>query len=177
MTEKQRRATYVLARHRVWQPIEWLRPDSKELANLQHPVVLVNGAFDILHVGHMRLIYTAREHAKTLIVALDGDDKITAEKGPTRPIQNFIERASALNYMPVDYIVEISNRNDLDTLVGAVKPDLRVQGWDYKDTPSRYPEVPKIIVRRTYTPTSKLIERILEKHSNLCPNNYTKTQD
>lgn len=164
MTAKQRKTTYAVARQRVWQPVEWLRPSDGKLIMLPHPLVLVNGAFDLLHVGHMRLLYTAKDHAKTLVVAMDSDQKITASKGLSRPIQTFVERAAALNYMPVDYIVEINDRNDMDMLVAAVKPDLRVQGWDYKDTNSRYPDIPKLLIRRADTPTSALIARIVTKH-------------
>lgn len=163
MTNKQRKTNYIVARQRVWQPVEWQRPNSAVLQNLPRPVVLVNGAFDLLHVGHMRLLYTAKDHAKTLVVAMDSDDKITRTKGPSRPIQTFIERAAALNYMPIDHIVEIDTRADMDELVATIKPDLRVQGWDYKDVESRYPDIPKLLIRRADTPTSALIKRILEK--------------
>ncbi len=164
MTNKQRKTTYAIARQRVWQPVEWQRPTDELLRLLPHPLVLVNGAFDLLHVGHMRLLYTAKDHAKTLVVAMDSDAKIAANKGPQRPIQTFIERAAALNYMPVDCIVEINDRKDMDVLVKACRPDLRVQGWDYKDTVSRYPDIPKLLIRRADTPTSELIERIVRKH-------------
>lgn len=153
-----------MSRQRVWQPVEWLRANGEELGKLPHPLVLVNGAFDLLHVGHMRLLYTAKDHAKSLVVALDGDAKIKLAKGPNRPIQTFCERAAALNYMPVDYIVEINTPQDMDDLVALAKPDLRVQGWDYKDSVSRYPEIPKLLIRRADTPTSGLIARILEKY-------------
>lgn len=166
MTNKQRKTNYIQARHRVWQPVEWYRPTDEALCMLPHPLVLVNGAFDLLHVGHMRLIYTAKDHAKTLVLALDSDEKIRTQKDPRRPIQTFIERATALNYMPVDAIVEINTRQDMDELVARVRPDLRVQGWDYKDHVGRYPEIPKLLVRRADTPTTKLIERIIARYGN-----------
>jgi cytidyltransferase-like protein len=174
MTSKQRRTNYIGARQRVWQPVEWYRAQDTALVVLPHPIVLVNGAFDLLHVGHMRLLYTAKDHAKTLVVALDSDRKIAANKGPSRPIQSFIERAAALNYMPVDAIVEIDNREDMDALVAALRPDLRVQGWDYKDSTSRYPDIPKLLIRRADTPTSALIQRILAKNK-IDPTNQIDT--
>lgn len=164
MTNKQRKTNYIGARQRVWQPVEWYRVADTKLTLLPHPIVLVNGAFDLLHVGHMRLLYTAKDHAKTLVVALDSDRKIKESKGAARPIQTFIERAAALNYMPVDAIVEIDTREDMDRLVTALRPDLRVQGWDYKDSVSRYPDIPKLLIRRADTPTSALIERIIQKY-------------
>lgn len=165
MTAKQRKTNYMVARQRVWQPVEWYRPNDEKLLTLPRPIVLVNGGFDLLNVGHMRLIYTAKDHAKTLVLALDSDEKIRTNKGPQRPIMSFIERAASLNYMPVDVIVEINTRNDMDDLVATIKPDLRVQGWDYKDTPSRYPDIPKLLIRRNDLHTSDYIKRIVDRYA------------
>jgi cytidyltransferase-like protein len=124
-------------------------------------VVLVNGAFDLLHTGHMRLLFAARAQGATLVVALDTDEKIHREKGPTRPFQSFAERAAALNYMPVDLIVPVDSRRDMDRVVACAH--LRVQSDEYLNRPSRYPAVPKLFVRNSRTHTTALAERVAQK--------------
>jgi cytidyltransferase-like protein len=141
--------------------VEWLRPKDFERLTLRAPVVLINGCFDLLHVSHMRMIFAARKKAGTLICALDEDAKIKKEKGPLRPIMTFAERASALNYMPVDYICPIRNSNDMNQLIATIKPDLRVQGSDYKNRPSRY-KIQKMLVREGGIHTTAIVERILK---------------
>jgi len=132
--------------------------------DLPRPVVLVNGAFDLLHSSHMRLIFAARHKAATLVCALDADAKIAREKGPQRPVMSFIERAAALNYMPLDYLVEINNKGDMDRLIAALQPDLRVRSEAEKGKPSAYPDVRKMYVREGRMHTSYIVNRILRKY-------------
>jgi len=117
----------------------------------------------------MRLIYAARHKAATLICALDGDAKIHSEKGPTRPIMSWIERAVALNYMPLDAIIQIETRQDMDQVMRGLAPDFRVQGCDYLDKQSRYPNVPKILVRLGKLRTSEIVERIRARYAETKP--------
>jgi len=112
----------------------------------------------------MRLIFAARAKAATLVCALDTDEKVAREKGEARPILNFIERASTLNYMPLDIIIPVDNKRDMNTLMAALQPDLRVQGGDYIDIESRYPDVPKMLVRSGTIHTSEIVRRILERN-------------
>lgn len=154
---------YYFHRERDVDEVDWLRPRDFASLTLRSPVVLINGAFDILHAPHMRMIFAARKKAGTLICALDSDDKIAKTKGPQRPILSFIERATCLNYMPVDHIVEIRNEADMKLLMSIVKPDLRVQGADYRDKPSRY-KIPKMLVREGHLHTTELVDRIKERY-------------
>lgn len=162
MTPK-RFQNFYLHRESQWEEIPWLVPTAYTKIELRRPVVIINGAFDILHRTHMRLIFAAAHKAGTLICALDSDEKISAEKGPERPILNFIERATTLNYMPINYITEISSKADLTKLIQIVKPDLRVQGMDYKDKPSGH-KTQKMLVREGSIHTSELIERIVGRY-------------
>lgn len=146
--------------------VEWVRPKDFAKLTLRSPVVILNGSFDLLHVSHMRMIFAARKKAGTLICALDEDTKIQKEKGPLRPILTFVERASALNYMPIDYICPIRTKSDMADLIRASKPDLRVQGQDYKDRPSRF-KVPKMLVREGGLHTTAIIERILKRYDKI----------
>jgi cytidyltransferase-like protein len=160
----QRYSNYFLARdrHHPSDDLPWIRiADIGRAIHLPHPVVMVNGAFDILHVGHMRNIWTARRLAKdggTVIAAVDSDARV-ARKGPGRPVLSFIERATALGYMPIDYIVEIEKDADMARLIARAQPDLRVQGMEYRNVPSKFPQIRKCFVRGARIHTSEIIRR------------------
>lgn len=153
---------YFYYRERDSEEIPWLRPDSPELLELPRPIVLINGAFDILHTPHMRLIFSAAEKG-TVICALDSDQRIRRSKGPERPILSFVERAAALNYMPVASIVEIDTDTDMKQLIHYLKPNLRVQGTEYRDRESKF-KIRKMLVRDGKPHTTDLIERILTRY-------------
>ena len=163
MSRKPRFDNYYFHRERQQDEIEWLRPAQFKNMTLRSPVVLINGAFDILHAPHMRMIFAARHKAGTLICALDSDEKVSKAKGPERPILSFVERATCLNYMPIDHIVEIRNEKDMKDLMALVQPDLRVQGADYRDKPSRY-KIEKMLVREGAMHTTELVDRIKERY-------------
>lgn len=149
--------------------LPWLRPEDFKDLDMPGPVVLINGAFDLLHSGHWKVITRARRKAGTLIVALDSDQRVS-RKDPLRPIQTFIERATMLAYTPVDYLCEIDTDQDMYNLIRTARPDLRVQGPEYR-TGSKYPWVPKAFVsglnrtgNRVGMSTSKIIDRIRERY-------------
>jgi D-glycero-beta-D-manno-heptose 1-phosphate adenylyltransferase len=151
--------------------IPWLRPADFKNMDLKGPKVLVNGAFDLLHAGHWKVISRARRKAGTLVCALDSDTRV-ARKDPRRPIQTFIERATMLAYTPLDYIVEIATDADMYHLIQSFKPDLRVQGPEYR-TGTKYPWVPKAFVSglnkkggRIGMSTSEIIRRVVERYGN-----------
>jgi cytidyltransferase-like protein len=151
-----------LARARYEDELEWMRPSDFLDHDLPRPIVLINGAFDLLHVGHMKIIAKARERAGqngTVVCAMDSDAKVARAKGDGRPIMSWIERAAALNYQPINFLVEIEERSDMDELVSALSPDLRVQGYDYLDHQSAYPHIPKLFVRGTPMRTSEIVKR------------------
>ncbi len=161
----QRQHAFYFHRERTNEEIEWVRPSYFKDTTLKSPVVLINGAFDILTAPRMRLIYAARHKAGTLVCALDSDEKIAMEKGKERPILTFAERAACLNYMPIDFIVPIDNKADMTALIKYLEPDLRVQGADYRDVTSRY-KTQKMLVREGGMHTTGLIERILKRYGN-----------
>jgi bifunctional ADP-heptose synthase (sugar kinase/adenylyltransferase) len=111
----------------------------------------------------MKVIATARKKAKTLVCAMDSDELVRKQKGLGRPILSWIERAAAMNYMPIDYLVEIESPREFNHLVSVLKPDLRVQGADYVNVPSRHPSVPKLFVRDGGMRTSEIIRRINDR--------------
>jgi D-beta-D-heptose 7-phosphate kinase/D-beta-D-heptose 1-phosphate adenosyltransferase len=156
----------VLYRCKQTDEVPWVRVEDLEEDFLVRPVALINGAFDVLHSGHMKIIFAAhrRVNGGTLICALDSDERVKLAKGPTRPIQSWVERATTLGYMPVNYIVEINTEQDMNRLIKMVEPEFRVQGADYKGRTSRYPEVKKYFVYDSGMRTSTIVERILKGH-------------
>lgn len=144
---------------------KWLRPGELSKLPLRRPVVLVNGCFDILHTGHLHLLHRARITAGssgTLIVALDSDGLVALKKGAKRPILSFVERASAMKYLQVDYITEINSDKEFVDFFQDLRPDLRVKDERYKFKASR---LDKDICPTMYVPvlsglsTSEIIER------------------
>lgn len=140
--------------------LPWIRVPETKLG-LKHPVVLVNGAFDILHSGHLKMLAIAHTKAKggTLVCAMDSDERIRAAKGAGRPIMTWVERATALQYTDVDYLVEIGTDADMAQLIAMIEPDLRIQGSEYADVQTKYPGVEKLFVLRRGMSTSEIIRR------------------
>jgi D-beta-D-heptose 7-phosphate kinase / D-beta-D-heptose 1-phosphate adenosyltransferase len=96
-------------------------------------VVFTNGCFDILHVGHIRLLEEARRKGDRLIVGLNADDSVRRRKGPLRPIVPECERAQVLAAMSaVDAVVLFDESTPLQ-LVNAIRPDVLVKGGDYAE--------------------------------------------
>ena len=111
------------------------REDLRALIDTIHhagkTVVTTNGCFDILHVGHVRYLEKTKNFGDYLIVLLNSDKSVKSIKGPSRPINNEMDRAEILSALRcVDYVVlfdEGSPRNLLDEM----KPDVYTKGADY----------------------------------------------
>ncbi len=96
-------------------------------------VVFTNGCFDILHIGHIRLLEEARRKGDRLIVGLNTDDSVRRLKGPLRPIVPERERAQVLAALSaVDAVVLFGESTPLK-LVKAIRPDVLVKGGDYSE--------------------------------------------
>lgn len=94
-------------------------------------VIFTNGCFDIIHVGHIRLLEFAKTLGSKLVVGLNSDVSIKRLKGLERPINNQTDRAvllSAIKYVDEVIIFEEDTPYDLITLI---KPDIIVKGGDY----------------------------------------------
>ena len=147
--------------------VPWMRIEEFQDHDLPRPVVLLNGAFDLLHSGHFKCFHHAAKVANTIIVALDSDTKIKAAKGPERPILSYVERATALQYMPISGIVEITSDEEFKRLIDLLAPDLRVKGTEYQTKSSRIPEVPTMWVRGDGMRASKIVDRIRSRYGKL----------
>jgi D-glycero-beta-D-manno-heptose 1-phosphate adenylyltransferase len=94
-------------------------------------VVLSNGCFDLLHVGHIRYLQGAREEGDLLITAVNADASVCGLKGPGRPILDEQARAQLVAALRcVDYVVIFSEPN-VEQLLAELCPDVHAKGTDY----------------------------------------------
>src|SRR2546429_8318381 len=111
---------------------EQLQREREVLRDVGRRLVFTNGCFDILHVGHVRYLQSARELGDALLVAINSDAAVRELKGAGRPVMNEQERAELLAALSaVDYVTvfdDISPRS----LIADVLPDVLVKGGDYK---------------------------------------------
>lgn len=103
----------------------------KKLHQSGKTVVVTNGCFDILHVGHVRYLQKTKSFADYMIVLLNSDKSVHSIKGPTRPINNEQDRAEVLNALAcVDYVV-MFDEDSPASLIDEIKPDVYTKGADY----------------------------------------------
>jgi rfaE bifunctional protein nucleotidyltransferase chain/domain len=101
-------------------------------------VVLANGCFDLLHVGHVRYLEGARALGDLLIVGVNSDAAVRRLKGPGRPLMPASERAEILAALrAVDHVV-VFDEDTADGLVTLLRPTIHAKGSDY--TPESVPE-------------------------------------
>lgn len=94
-------------------------------------VVLANGGFDLLHVGHLRYLAAARAHGDTLVVALNGDAALRAAKGPGRPLVPLAERLELLaGFACVDFVTWFDEPT-LEATLRLLRPAVHAKGTDY----------------------------------------------
>ena len=102
-------------------------------------VVLANGCFDIIHVGHVRYLEDAATHGDLLVVAVNDDDSTRRLKGEGRPVMPAVERAEILSAMRfVDYVLIFSG-DTVDGVLRELRPDVHAKGTDY--TVESVPEI------------------------------------
>ncbi len=93
--------------------------------------ILVNGTFDILHIGHLILLNYAKSLGDHLTVAIDTDERVKLKKGNSRPINNVNDRWLMLNNIkPVDEVKIFNTDEELIALIQEC--DILVKGSDYK---------------------------------------------
>jgi D-glycero-beta-D-manno-heptose 1-phosphate adenylyltransferase len=101
-------------------------------------VVLANGCFDLLHVGHIRYLRAAKSLGGRLVVAINSDASARRLKGEGRPLMPEQERAEIIAALQdVDSVV-IFSEPDVRALVREIRPDVQAKGTDY--TPENVPE-------------------------------------
>lgn len=94
-------------------------------------VVLANGCFDLLHVGHVRYLEDARAQGDFLIVALNTDESVRALKGAHRPLMPLFERAEILRALRCVDAVTAFGETTLEATLREIHPDVHAKGTDY----------------------------------------------
>lgn len=136
-------------------------------------VVLTNGCFDLLHVGHVRYLQQARRLGR-LVVAINSDTSTRQIKGPTRPILPESERAEILAALRCVDLVTIFDEPTAEQTLVAIRPTIYVKGTDYGPAGRALPEA--LVAERLGTrvvllplvegrSTTGLIETIRQRYS------------
>lgn len=130
-------------------------------------VVFTNGCFDLMHLGHVRLLGRAKKLGDVLVVGLNSDGSVRRLKGPRRPLTGQKARAEMLAALrPVDYVV-IFNEETPAALIRKLKPDVLIKGGDYRIEDIVGRKDVKKVVRFPLVAghsTSRLIQKILRTY-------------
>ena len=101
---------------------------------IETDIVCCNGTFDILHPGHIQLFKVARSLGNKVIVATDTDEKIKADKGDHRPINDLCYRVAMLEAIRyIDVVHTFGSREELEGLIEMYAPDILLLGDDWRD--------------------------------------------
>ena len=103
-------------------------------------IVWTNGTFDILHPGHIQLFKVARSLGDKVIVATDTDEKIKADKGEHKPVNDLCYRVAMLEAIKyIDVVHTFGDRAELEGLIQMYNPDILLLGddWRYGDVVGR----------------------------------------
>jgi len=126
--------------------------------------VFVNGTFDIIHPGHLELLYYAKSLGDRLLVALDTDERVRKLKGSDRPINSLSTRKLIMSSLkPVDHVKSFGSDEELSSIIKAYKPDVMVVGSDYRNKSVIGGEYAKRLVffdRIEQYSSTKVIEKI-----------------
>ena len=131
------------------------------------PLVFTNGCFDLIHVGHVRYLQSAKALGKTLVVGLNSDRSVQQLKGLSRPIVPEDQRAEVMAALkPVDAVIIFSETTAIE-IIKAIAPDIYAKGGDYRI--ETLPEAPTVneyggsialIQIEVLSSTSKIVQRI-----------------
>ena len=128
--------------------------------------IWLNGSFDVLHTGHIKLFRMARmlagQHG-TVWVGTDTDDRIASKKGPSRPINTLKDRMLFLSSIKfIDVVVPFASDDELYHYICEIEPDIMLIGDDYRDKPIIGSEFIKeiIYVTRDGQSTSDIVKQL-----------------
>ena len=108
-------------------------------------VVFTNGAFDVLHVGHIRYLQGAAELGDLVVCALNSDESVRKLKGDPRPILPLDDRMEIIAALESVDLVTSFDETDVGRLLLELKPDIHAKGTDYTED-----SVPEVDVVRSY---------------------------
>ena len=116
----------ILGRQALRERVEqWRRAGEK--------IILANGNFDLLHVGHVRYLNGAKALGGKLIVAINADESVRALKGEGRPVMPAEERAEIVAALADVDAVVIFTELDVRALIREIRPDIQAKGTDYTE--------------------------------------------
>lgn len=135
-------------------------------------VVLANGCFDLLHVGHVRYLAAAREAGDLLVVAVNDDESVRRLKGPGRPILPEDERLRLVKAIASVDVAFLFSGDDLREVLAALRPDVHAKGTDYteetvpeRETTRALGGATRIVGDPKAHSSTDLIERIRRAHA------------
>ena len=108
-------------------------------------VVVANGCFDLLHIGHVRYLEGAKALGDLLVVGINSDRQVAALKGRGQPVVPERERAEVVASLAAVDLVTIFDEATVETLLLAIKPHIHAKGTDYTEE-----TVPERAVVRSY---------------------------
>ncbi len=106
-------------------------------------IILANGCFDLLHVGHIRYLRGAKSLGGKLVVAMNSDESVAQLKGAGRPLMPAAERAEIMAALTDVDAVVIFDEPDVRALIREIRPDVQTKGTDY--TPENVPERDEVL--------------------------------
>ncbi|HEY1555621.1 MAG TPA: SIS domain-containing protein [Kofleriaceae bacterium] len=118
-------------------------------------VVWTNGVFDLFHVGHLHSLRAAKQFGDLLVVGVNGDASVKANKGPERPIFPVAERVELLAALELVDAILVFDDATPEAVLAQVKPDVHVKGADYAGKP-----IPERATVEAYGGRVELIELV-----------------
>jgi D-glycero-beta-D-manno-heptose 1-phosphate adenylyltransferase len=110
---------------------EQLRGRVEEWRRAGDTIILCNGAFDLLHVGHVRYLRGAKALGGRVIVAVNSDASVRALKGEGRPVMPEGERAEIVAALESVDAVVVFPESDVRAIIREIRPDVQAKGTDY----------------------------------------------
>ena len=114
----------ILDRAELVETVERLRSSGNK-------IILANGCFDLLHVGHVRYLQGAKHLGSILVVGINSDKQVAALKGAGRPVITESERAEVISALSCVDFVTIFEEPTVTELIYAIRPDVHTKGTDY----------------------------------------------
>lgn len=108
-----------------------LRRGVEEWRQAGERIILANGNFDLLHVGHVRYLEAAKALDGKLVVAINSDTSVRVLKGEGRPVMSENERAEIVAALAVVDAVVIFPETDVRAIIREIRPDVHAKGTDY----------------------------------------------
>ncbi len=125
----------VHAAHHKEMSLEQLVAWREGMRDRKKSVVWTNGVFDVLHVGHLQSLRGAKQFGDVLVVGVNADASVTANKGPSRPVYPAAERVEMLAALEVVDAILVFEEATPERVLSILKPDVHAKGADYADKP------------------------------------------